>query len=66
MLNTDISGRWTHTDFGDISALILMVSILPDIVESVAGPAPVRTFREYLHNNNIACATQIQTDAPGL
>lgn len=52
MLNTDISGRWTRTDFGDISALILMVSILPDIVESVAGPAPVRTFREYLHNNN--------------
>ena len=35
-----------------ISRLILMVSILPDIVESVAGPAAVRTFREYLHNNN--------------
>ena len=52
MLNTDISGRWTRTDFGDISTLILMVSILPDIVESVAGLAPVRTFREYLHNNN--------------
>ena len=52
MLNTDISGRWTRTDFGDISTLILIVSILPNIVESVAGPAPVRTFREYLHNNN--------------
>lgn len=52
MLNTDISGRWTRTDFGDISTLILMVSILPNIVESVAGPVPVRTFREYLHNNN--------------
>ena len=52
MLNTDISGRWTRTDFGDISTLILMVSILSDIVESVTGLAPVRTFREYLHNNN--------------
>ena len=52
MLNTDISGRWTRPDFGEISPLSLLVSILPTIVESGAGPAPVRTFREYLHNNN--------------